>query len=153
MKNMMHSLLVLVFALTASCAFAVELQDATNQQILDELALRLRLGGGIGGDSAAVTYLCDSSSYLKVSIVGPSGTETARQFYTGSSDYCSRQRTILNASRSRINRTTIVAVCDSSSYLKRFSITEQGVTHDLASNYVGNTEACFDQARTVNSAN
>lgn len=138
----------LILAATASSA--VELRDATNQQLVDELSYRLRVGGGGSGNSSSISYLCDSSSYLKISIVGPSGTESSKQYYLGDSAYCSRQRAVLNTSRGRIERTTVIAICDSSYYLQRFSVTELGVVRDLSNNYIGDSEACFDQARSIN---
>lgn len=148
-----------LFALTlatsalASSAYAVELRDATNQQLLDELAYRLRVGGGGGGNSARAMYSCDSSSYLQISVVNQSGTETNEQVYIGNGTTCNSQAQTLNTHRARITDTTIAAVCDSSTYLKRFSITRDGAMSELQSRYIGNMSNCLTQAETINTGN
>lgn len=147
--------LALTCAITAP-AMAVELRDASNQQILDELAFRLRLGGGGGGGSgggAQAFYSCDSQNYLRISVIGPSGAEDAEAIYIGSGQNCSVQSQQLNASRTRITRTEVAAICDSGTYLKRFSITPEGVLGALQQTYVGNMSNCLSQARSINTSN
>lgn len=148
--------LVMAMGLTVfvGTAKAVDLQAASNQQILDELSFRLRNGGGGGGGrTTTANYLCDSSTYLKMSIVGPTGTETTKQVYIGDSAACTSQVSILNANRSRIDRTVVVAVCDSSTYLNRISVTVDGAVHDLNNTYIGDANQCLSQARTINTSN
>ena len=149
--------LVMALGLTAfvGTAKAVDLQSATNQQILDELSFRLRNGGGGGGGGRTTTanYLCDSSTYLKMSIVGPTGSETTKQVYIGDSAACTSQVSVLNANRSRIDRTVVVAVCDSSTYLNRISVTVDGAVHDLNNTYIGDATQCLSQARIINTSN
>lgn len=148
--------LAMTLGLTAfvGTAKAVDLQTASNQQILDELSFRLRNGGGGGGGrTTTANYLCDSSTYLKMSIVGPTGTETTKQVYIGDSAACTSQVSILNGNRSRIDRTVVVAVCDSSTYLNRISVTVDGAVHDLNNTYIGDATQCLTQARTINTSN
>lgn len=146
-------LMTLAIAGSASAASAVDLRDATNQQILDELSYRLRAGGGGGGGSggARAMYSCDSSSYLQISVVNSSGSETTESVYIGSSSNCNSQVQTLNANRARITDTVIAAVCDSSAYLKRFSITREGVMSELQARYIGSMTNCLSQAEVINS--
>ena len=133
----------------ASGAFAVDLRDATNQQILDELANRLRTGGGGSGGGAVATYLCDTSGYFTFSIVGSTGTEKSTRIYIGDQNFCQRQSTFLASHRNRINNTTVIAICDSS-YMNRYSITPSGEVNALARQYFGDMNNCLNQAEANN---
>jgi hypothetical protein len=135
----------------ASAIFAVELRDASSQQILDELAFRLRSGTPGGG--ARASYICDNSNYLKISVVSPTGSEATESVYIGNPTNCASQMQILNANRSRINGVTVASICDSSAYLKRFSITTAGALAELDSRYIGNITSCMNQAESLNTGN
>jgi len=137
----------------AAPALAVELRDATSQQILDELAYRLRTGGGGGGNGARAIYSCDSSTYLQISVVSPTGSEVTDSVYIGNAAHCTTQSQQLNANRSRISSTVVAAVCDSSTYLQRYSITPEGALGELQSRYIGNMANCMAQAESINSGN
>ena len=151
-KRLLASL-TLTLIVTAP-ALAVELRDATNQQILDELACRLRTGGGGGGGGGSrAIYACDSSTYLQISVVGPTGTEVTDSVYIGNPTHCTSQAQQLNANRGRITSTVVAALCDSSTYLQRYSITPEGALGELQSRYIGNMANCLSQAESINSGN
>jgi hypothetical protein len=145
----------LLFFGVASSVYAVDLRDATSQQILDELAFRLRSGGGGGGGGGGsrAMYSCEGTNYLHISVVGPTGAEQRASVYVGSTLNCTSQASTLNSNRGRVNSTTIAAICDSSAYLKRFSITTDGTLSELEARYIGSMQSCMSQAEAINSGN
>jgi hypothetical protein len=146
------TLSVAIFEL-GTTVLAVELRSASNQEILDELSYRLRTGGGGSGGGSRAGYTCDSSSYLHLSVVSPTGSEAQESIYIGNAGQCSSQAQILNTNRSRVNSTTVVAICNSSAYLKRYSITTAGAIAELEQRYIGDMQNCLAQAQSLNSGN
>lgn len=136
--------IALVLGLITSAVFAVDLTQATNAQLLDELSRRLT--GGQSGTTAFANYLCDSN-YLKVSLVGEKTGETS--LYLGSQERCTQQTQILNRFKSKISSLTVIALCDSN-YLKRFKLLPSGEVKEIDSLYLGDYNKCFDQARPIN---
>ncbi len=138
---------------TSSIALANEhcLENATHSELLRELERRL-YNGGMGGSSATVSYQCDNSAYLMVSVLAPNGSEVAIREYIGMNSRCHAYAAELRQYRSRINSTTIIAICDTSAYLKRYSITPQGVLNELTKHYIGSQSRCEEEQRAINTA-
>lgn len=142
-------LMTLGFGLSSSI-FAVELRDASSEQILNELATRLQSGGG--RNSARASYFCTNSDYLKISVVGPTGAEVSESLFIGTEADCLNQTETLNAKRSQISSVTVIGVCNNSAYLKRFSITTAGALTELSSEFIGDMRQCLSQADVINRA-
>lgn len=151
----MRQMMISIFSLfvgsfyLSSLAFAVDLRDATNQQLLDELASRLH-GGGNAGGGAVASFLCDNNYYLSISVIGPNGSDFSDRHYLGSKEFCQQQMNYLSAHRTRITMTSIIAICDTS-HLNRYSVTPLGEVKTLARQYFSDKEECLRQAQVINS--
>jgi hypothetical protein len=139
----------ILFALLVLCsgAYAVDLEFASNDQILRELARRLNSGSP--AEAGRADYICDSSGYLNVNLTG-TATAQKRQIYTGSYSHCTEQANLLAASKARITSLTTAAACDSSGYLYRYSLTPAGNIADLGNTYTGSYSNCVEQAKQIN---
>jgi hypothetical protein len=129
------------------------LRQASNADLLAELQARLQASGsssGSTGGGAVASYGCDSSTRLNVSVIAPDGTEKTAQVYVGNADSCNQTATLLNRTRHSISQTELIAICDSSTRLNRFSVTPDGTLQTLAQQYVGSADACIQQANQVN---
>ena len=136
--------ILLTFFVTAS-AFAVDLSNATNQQLLDEVSRRMT--GMSPGGSAIASYICDSA-YLKISVIGEK-TSGSASIYLGSLDKCLEQATPLNKYKSKVYALMIAAVCDSA-YLKRYGLYTSGELKEVDSVYMGSYDKCIIQAKQIN---
>ena len=145
----MRSILLALAAVLAYApqASAVDLESATNQQILRELSRRL--DGSGGGETASATYVCDSSGYLQLTLSG-STTPATRSIYTGSFQACNGQSSALNAHKSEIRVATTIAACDSSGYLTQYLFRPNGTITDAGSTYTGSSNNCLPQAKQIN---
>ncbi len=140
--------LALSIVFFSSALFAVDLTFATNQQILEELARRLNSGPGPGGNAFA-SYICDSYGYMAISLVAPTKTSEIK-LYIGNDSQCNQQAAILSTNKSKIYSFAQAAVCDSYSYMKRYSLTQYGELKEISSTYMGDYQKCFDQAKIIN---
>lgn len=147
--KLFNALVFATAAATSAPAFAVDLRDASNGQIFDEL--QRRIDGGTGGNDAAITtFLCDSYGTLKLSSVGNSGSQQDYSLYMGTQQACQSQATPLAARRQRITRLTLVALCDPYANMKKLSLKTDGSITELDSTYFGTVQACLDQAGPIN---
>lgn len=130
-------------------AQAVELSAATNRQILQELSRRLESGVS-GGDSAVVTYLCDSSGYLKMESLSSTGVTKNESKYLSDTAKCEDQARLLRQNKAKVYSMTLFALCDTSGYLHKYSVNEKGEFKSLSSTYLSSYEACLPQAKAIN---
>ncbi len=133
----------------AAPAFAVDLRDATNRQILDELDRRLDAGGGT--TTALATFVCDAFGALKISLVNEAGSQADYALNLGSRQACANQATPLAQRRQRITRLTLVALCDPFGSMKKLTLRPDGVLGELDSVNFGNLAQCLEQAGPINS--
>ncbi len=145
----MKSILSLVLILSTLGASAVDLEQASNRQLLQEVAKRLEPGAATS--SVIVTYLCDSSGYLKMETLGPAGVSKSESKYLSSTQSCEEQAVLLRQNKARVNGLTLLAVCDSSGYLYKYSIDEKAEIKSLSSAYLSSYGACLPQAKAINS--
>ncbi len=150
MKNAVLGFLaaVAVFAQTPAMA-NVCLQQASNQDLVNELSRRLYVGGGIGSGAQA-NYSCDLYGDLRMGLLGPSGTEVKVDISVRNAQVCAAQRTQLTQLRSRIHSVSMVAACDLYGDLERYSFTPDGRIQKLAGVAIRNMNVCLEQARTLN---
>ena len=130
-------------------AQAVELSAASNRQIMQELSRRLE-AGPVGGDSAIVTYLCDSSGYLKMETLTNTGTSKSESKYLSDTTKCEDQAKLLRQNKAKIYGTSLMALCDTSGYLHKITVNEKGEFKSLSSTYLSSYEACLPQAKAIN---
>jgi len=138
--------------LSAAPLAAVDLQSATNQQLVDEVGRRLSVAGP-GSASAVATYTCDSSATLHLTVFNSSGTTNEQTVYVGDAGNCTAQANVLNSNRTQINGLVLAAACDSSGTLHRFPITTAGTFGTDSTVYVGDVPTCIAQAKQINSGN
>lgn len=131
-------------------AFATELESATNQQLLNELALRLRVGDSTPS-SAQMTFSC-AGNYnftLFMTSFNSNGDEASSNIYIGR--YCKDVAANLQTRFARITQARVLAIC-ANNYnftLYRYSLVPQGTIKQLSSLYIGND--CQAQADAINS--
>jgi hypothetical protein len=133
--------------LFAVSAHAVELGSASNDQLIDELRYRLNAGSP-GGSSAFADYSC-SGQYLYISLTGPDGSTKQQNYYTSSEGACTQQIGTLNAKKSKINTTTIAALC-AGQYLYRIPLLPAGTFGNVTNQYMSSENACTEQAKLIN---
>lgn len=94
-----------------SSAFAVELESATDQQILNELAYRLRTGGGSPSQAAQQTFTCagPNNHTLYISHLSADAVETVKAIVIGYS--CSGVAQTLTSKFDSISKVRTMAVC------------------------------------------
>lgn len=149
MKRLLIGITALVL-LTAGQAQAVDLRDATNRQILDELAHRLNTEGGGNSGGASVWYSCDRYSDVRIAIVGSEGQEVTATVSVRSNDRCIEQIAMLSAAPSTINDVRVIGICDTYGDLNRFALTRGGAANRLSTISVRNYTRCLEQARDLN---
>jgi hypothetical protein len=139
----------------AGSAHAVELRNATDQQILDELAQRLRSGGGGGGghgDSFATNITCDNSD-LEVSIYDSNFQRVGFvEDYVGSASSCQDLLNIMpfTGVSGRLRAGQQFAFCDYAD-LEVYGVLQDGTLKKVSDLYQGSTSACWAAVRTFNS--
>jgi hypothetical protein len=124
------------------------LHQASNADLIAELSSRLQSGPTNPGGAVA-SYSCDSSAQLNISVVSPTGAEHTAQVYVGNGANCQAVMQTLNRNRHSIATTELIAVCDSSAQVNRFSVTPDGNLQTLSSIYVGNMDQCLAQANQI----
>lgn len=144
----MRILMYCILGLTSALAWGVELTSATNDQLLGEVARRMQ--GGDGGGISVASYTCHSSGYLYIHLVSPSGVTKEAYYTTPNYNRCLEQVGPLNAHKSKIRETTVIAVCDSSGYLYRVPLTPTGTIGTATYMSTANYDACLAQAKLVN---
>lgn len=135
---------------TTAGAANVCLQQATNQELVNELSRRLYVGGGGGGTGAQANYSCDAYGDLRLGLVGPTGEEAKADVSVRNVSLCSRQRDTLTQYRTRINGVSLVGVCDLYGDLIRFSLTTDGRLQKLSDVTIRNMDLCLKQADAMN---
>jgi hypothetical protein len=146
------SLICLALCLAGS-AQAVELRNATDQQILDELALRLRSPGGGGGSASFATNIACENTYLKVSIYDSNFQRVGFvEDYIGSSSGCQDLLNIMpfTGASGRLRAGQQFAFCNNS-YLEVYGILPDGTLKTISDVYQGSSTACWAAVRTFNS--
>jgi hypothetical protein len=149
MKSLLSLVAGLLFFVTAS-ASAVELRDASNQQILDELSFRLGAGGGSGSDASTVRFACDIYGDLIIGLVNASGYETKKDVVIRNQPRCNDQASKLNLKPAAVTSVRLVGICDIYGDLNRFSLTTNGTINQLDSYTVRNYDNCLVQAAAMN---
>ena len=140
MKTYLFSLLTVSASL-----LAIDLNQASNQQLLDEVARRMN--GGTNVVPAIASYICDTN-YVRVKLTGESQTGEVALYLEGS-NRCLEQTNVLNAYKSKITSFSIIALCDSN-YLRRYKMLVAGTISPLDSTYIGDYDQCLTQAKAIN---
>lgn len=131
-------------------AFAVDLEHATNRQIIDELARRLNEATPPVQEHNSAFYTCDTFARLNISIVTPRGEEYTAQMDSGSHTICATTANILNAYKNKIVNSTIVAICDSFDRVNRTQIMRNGFLRELSEISTGSPEECERSSSKIN---
>lgn len=101
-------------------------------------------------NAAMVDYTCNSSANLEIVAVGTSGAGSSGQVPIGSFSTCESSAKSLRQTRSDVQRTVVLGVCDSSANLERFSVTTAGGLKTLATTSIGSFSTCNTQAAALN---
>jgi hypothetical protein len=142
-------------ALGASSSYGSAcLQQASNAELLNELARRLYVGGGGGGGGigigARANYGCDLYGDLRLGLIGPAGEEAKAEVTIRNGQTCGRQRDVLTQFKSRIGQVALIGVCDLYGDLQRFSLTPDGRIQRLQEVIIRNIDTCLRQADAMN---
>ena len=135
---------VLICLGLAAPAYAVDLRDATNRQLLDELQSRLSNGGGGGGQNKfSVNVICDGS-YLEIAILNRDFVQTAKvEEYFGTNAKCKVAAPKLPFSaNARVRAGLQFGICDGS-YLDTYGLLATGKLKEINSLYQGTHEKCL----------
>jgi len=143
----MKLLTIASILLSASTLFAIDLQQATNEQILGELRYRLSNGSSNSG-SAIADYSC-SGQYLFVTLTGTAGTNNQENVYISGNPSCKEQAKILNEKKSKINTVVVAAICNSN-YLYRKVLKPTGEFGNTTEQYMQSEADCIAQAKLIN---
>ena len=146
----MKIILSLVCLMFMTPAFAVELENATNRQILDELARRLQGTTPPIQEHNVAFYTCDTFARLNISVVTPRGQEYTAQMDGGSDSICSTTANILNAYKNKIANSTIVAICDSFNRVNRTQVMRNGSLRELPQISTRSPAECDRNSRQIN---
>jgi hypothetical protein len=135
---------------TAQCV-----RQASDAELIAELQARLAgsssgSSGATSGDTSACSFSCDSSTNFRVSVIGPTGAEKTASVFVGNPNTCGTYADKLSQTRASISHLSLIAVCDSSTNLHRFSITPAGALSELAVQFTGNPNTCASQADAIN---
>lgn len=136
--------LVSVFSF-AGTALAVELHEATNEQLLSELSRRLSQTPPAPVEAFA-SYMCNPQYEMKIELVAESGSAVSESVYLGAS--CGSTAQKLTEKRSRITKTTVIAVCTPQYSLIKYSLTPAGALKKISDTYIGS--GCSQQADQIN---
>lgn len=132
-------------------AFAVELRDATNQQILDELSFRLRSGGQV--EQLLTTFTCDSDGDMVIRIIPTNGNPEKTVRIANSAQSCEAQIVDLERTFSSISRPTILSVCDLLGELRKFSVFPKGTITPAGVSKTSSFQVCLQQSKIFNQSN
>jgi hypothetical protein len=137
---------------TAQCV-----RQATDAELIAELQARLAASGSSSGssgdvstDTAVCTFSCDTSTNLTISVVAPDGSEKTKTIFTGSGGTCQNLAEKLAQTRATITHVSLIAVCDTSTNLHRYSVTPAGQLTELAAQFTGSAGSCANQADAIN---
>lgn len=97
-----------------------------------------------------VTYACDSSANLQVSVLAADGGETTTSVTIGSFSTCNNTVRSLGETRREITRPTIAGACDSSANLQRFGILPEGRLVTMPATAIGSFSSCNSAASATN---
>lgn len=153
----MNKLLSILFLLTIAfptLSFAQSrcLQQASDDDLLDELSRRLgNSTGPIDDEISEATYTCNGQ-YFYISLVSPTGSEARSSVYVTSSTYCSELRSTLSTTKWQISNPTTIALCNGQ-YLYRKQLTPSGSINDLNTQYLSSSSECVDTANEINRRN
>jgi len=106
-------------------------------------------GGGGSGNAAIATFLCDSSAYLRIELISPSGTQK-EQVYIGDNTRCGALAQVLSELHNRVQGLELIGVCDSSNYLKKYALTASGLITKVSNQYIGNADTCRTHEERIN---
>lgn len=136
---------------TAQCV-----RQATDAELIAELQARLASGSSSGSsgttstEQSVCTFSCDSSTNLILSVIGPTGAEKKATLFTGNPTTCRSYADKLGQTRATISRLALIAACDSSTNLHRWSVTPAGALTELEVQFTGNPTNCASQADAIN---
>ena len=150
-----HKWVIRLFAVlglvSGTSVLAVELTQATNQQILDELGRRLGGGSGPGPfPAASASFICDSRSALVVTLAGRD-TSSSVTVDTNGSNNCLSQADLLVRHRSHISTTAIIGICDSNWSLNRISLNPSGMATKIGVTPMNGSSQCLAAESQMNS--
>jgi hypothetical protein len=133
-------------------AHAVELRDASNQQLLQELSYRLGSGGPTQ-ESAIASYTCDNFDRLNISVISSSGQEATAMWGMANTDVCTNTASLLNSNKGNITRNTLIAGCNNFNRLQRYTVTTTGRLSKLPDVATRTAEECIAQSNDINTRN
>jgi hypothetical protein len=137
----------------AGSAHAVELRNATNQQILDELSARLRTGDSGGHSNSFATNISCDNGDLEVSIYDANFQRVGFvDDYVGSASNCQALLDIMpfDGVAGRLRAGQQFAFCDYAD-LEVYGVLTDGTIKRVSDLYQGSTSACWAAVRTFNS--
>ncbi len=147
MKNFL-SFFVIGF-IVSNVGSAVELSQATNADLLNEVARRMG-GSPAVSEYSSASYLCDSNGNLQINLLSALGNEAQRRVNFYNMSQCQSQSAVLISNATKIFRIRQIAVCDSNGNMLRYSLSPQGTISDLAGLNLYNMSECLKQAELIN---
>lgn len=143
-------LIIFCAIISAGTSFGGHLTGVSNQELLNEIGLRL--GGRAGQFSEALaTYLCDTRGNLTISVTPQIGKSSSVVVDTeGTQTDCNQeQATPLGEKKTRILKLTRIAVCANGT-LHQFVLSPLGKITPAGKAEVGFDTDCLRQAQQIN---
>lgn len=126
------------------------LQNASDDDLIQELSRRLNTGGGGGGHhdrGALVNYNCQGN-YLHYYITADN-VDYQNDVRADTSDHCLEVSRALNANRDHISGSAVIYICEGN-YMNRYKIYEEGRTEELSEIRYNSSQECREQALQLN---
>jgi len=139
-------LIVLVTLVFSTFSNAVELEDATDTELLGELAVRL----DIPPDNAIATYLCDKIGNITVDLVSSTGGHEVFVKKLCSPTKCEEQVEYLSRNNHDIRELEQIALCTALGELARYALFTDGNIEFLGKSNEYTYDECFIKARRIN---
>lgn len=132
--------------------FDVTCVDGRAEVVTAEQIRRNEVCGAPVPVGTTVTYSCDASANLQVSVLAADGSESTASVAIGSFSTCNSTMRSLGATRSSVTRPTIAGACDGSANLQRFGILPEGRLVPMPVTEIGSFSSCSSAANATNAA-
>lgn len=158
---MLKKFIFINFTFLGLFAAAVELSQATNDQILYELSTRLGTGNTSMSSQVTITCVGHFSEQLQIENIDSLGGSKTKVIPLNSMDGCHNQLKGFDPSYFRLYQTKLIAVCQARAnytvYLMKFPIFPNGQIGNVVEAEVKGSSGVFDnclrQAKKINELN
>ena len=149
MKSLLLAVIALAFSATTYANTCVE--DATNQELMDEISRRLYIGDPGPGDDILISATCNSYQLELTNTNLNKGTETNLTMNVGTTSNCRSVADLVNSrlGSSPKDRGAVIAACNSYQLYRVLASTDGGLKQ-LKTKNLGTTSNCKREADRLN---